>query len=55
MVRGARSPNDAKGVLTDLRGNLKDASLTPAGYDYEDLSKAFREGLGELGGKVLGI
>jgi multiple sugar transport system substrate-binding protein len=56
MVRGTSlAEYDAKGVLTDLRPLLRDSALTPAGYDYEDLAKAFREGLGEHGQKVLGI
>lgn len=54
MVRGTSlAEYDAKGVLSDLRPYLRDAA--PPGYDYEDLAKAFREGLGEHAGKVLGI
>jgi multiple sugar transport system substrate-binding protein len=56
MVRGVSlAEYDAKGVLTDLSPFLRDAARTPADYDYADLAKAFREGLGEHAGKVLGI
>jgi multiple sugar transport system substrate-binding protein len=56
MVRGVSlAEYDAKGVLADLGPYLRDAPRTPADYDYQDLSKAFRDGLGEHAGKVLGI
>lgn len=56
MVRGVSlAEYDAKSVLTDLRTYLGNAALTPGDFDYDDLSKAFRNGLGEHGGKILGI
>src|SRR5688500_3312707 len=48
MVRGVSlAEYNAKGVLTDLSPYLRDAARTPPDYDYEDLAKAFRDGLGE--------
>jgi multiple sugar transport system substrate-binding protein len=56
MVRGVSlAEYNAKAVLTDLGIYLRDAALTPPDYDYQDLAKAFRDGLGEHAGKVLGI
>jgi len=56
MVRGVSlAEYDAKQVLADLKPMLADPALTPPGYDYDDLSGAFRQGLGEYKGKVLGI
>jgi multiple sugar transport system substrate-binding protein len=56
MVRGVSlAEYDAKGVLTDLTPYLRDPARTPPDYDYADLAKAYREGLGEHAGKVLGI
>jgi multiple sugar transport system substrate-binding protein len=56
MVRGVSlAEYDAKHVLVDLGPYLRDPSLTPAGYDYDDISAAFRQGLGEYKDKILGI
>jgi multiple sugar transport system substrate-binding protein len=56
MVRGVSlAEYDAKGVLADLGPQLREAARIPADYDYQDLAKAFRDGLGEHAGKVLGI
>ena len=56
MVRGVSlAEYDAKQVLADLGPFIRNATLTPAGYDYEDLAPAFRQGLGEQAGKILGI
>jgi multiple sugar transport system substrate-binding protein len=56
MVRGVSlAEYDAKGVLADLGPYVRDAARTPPDYDYQDLSKAFRDGLGEHAGKILGI
>jgi multiple sugar transport system substrate-binding protein len=56
MVRGVSlAEYDAKGVLADLGPFVRDAARTPPDYDYQDVSKAFRDGLGEHAGKILGI
>lgn len=56
MVRGVSlAEYDAKGVLADLAPYVRDSARTPPDYDYQDLSKAFRDGLGEHASKILGI
>lgn len=56
MVRGVSlAEYDAKRVLADLAPYLRSPALTPADFDYDDLAAAFRQGLGEHAGKVLGI
>jgi multiple sugar transport system substrate-binding protein len=56
MVRGVSlAEYDAKKMLTDLGPYLKNAELTPAGYDFEDIHPAYRDGLGVYNGKVVAI
>ncbi len=56
MVKGtALAEYDAKRVLVDLAPYVRDRAKTPPGYDYDDLAPAYRKGIGEDKGKILGI
>jgi ABC-type glycerol-3-phosphate transport system substrate-binding protein len=56
MVRGVSlAEYDAKRVLADLSPYIKNPQLTPSDYDYDDLIRAYRDGLGVYNNKVLGI
>ena len=56
MTKGVYLPAyETRHVLADLRGFLNNSALTPPGYDYEDITLAYREGLGVFRGKVRGI
>jgi len=56
MVRGVSlAEYDAKRMLADLSGYLRNADLTPADYAFDDIHPAYRDGLGVYNNKVLGI
>jgi ABC-type glycerol-3-phosphate transport system substrate-binding protein len=56
MVRGVSlAEYDAKKMLTDLGGYLKNPALTPAGYDFDDIHPAYRDGLGVYNNNVVAI
>lgn len=56
MVRGVSlAEYDAKRMLTDLNTYLRSPEQLPAGYDFEDIHPAYRNGLGLYNNKVLGV
>ena len=56
MVRGVSlAEYDAKKMLTELGPYLGNAAQTPAGYDFEDIHPAYRNGLGLYNNKVLAV
>jgi multiple sugar transport system substrate-binding protein len=56
MVRGtALAEYDAKKMLTDLREQLADKAATAPDYDVDDIHVAYRNGLGVMNGRTIGI